>query len=436
MFLDTLCSPLASPRLRPRGVRVSDARARDAGEVLLRRLLAAAALSVTLLVPATAGAASRAPVDVASRVAAAYWGTVPCGGQVAIRARRPLERGMARTTDAWVTFGSPLGANNLAAPASTYTDCAITFARRRWPTTASMREDWGIFCATMTHEMGHLLGRPARRHARQRDGARVHGLLERPGGLPRSPPPRQREIVSGTPAPMRLASHVIAPVLRRMQPWETAVPSAPERPSLPCRAIWPGAALELLQDVRAGAGRERERAAVGARGERERLLDEEPPARRRRRRVADHGEEVAYGAAGAVDVHAPGGELHGDPPRGGRGPGVRRPEPARVGVGPAGKPDAGPLRGRCSLVAWPRTGRTVRTRVSGRRAGIVSIRCERRLGALRTMWSCSSTTSGWLRGALAAAAEAGAARSASASPTTPRRKPGCRRTVRALSFIR
>ena len=67
---------------------------------------------------------------------------------------------MAGTTDAWVTFGTPLGANNLSAPASTYTDCTITFARRRWPTTASMREDWGIFCATMTHEMGHLLGHP------------------------------------------------------------------------------------------------------------------------------------------------------------------------------------------------------------------------------------------------------------------------------------
>ncbi len=126
--------------------------------MLLRRLLAAAALSVTLLVPATASAASRAPVDVASRVAAAYWGAMPCGGRVAVRVRRPLQRGMDRSTDAWVMFGTPIGANNLAAPASTYTNCVISFARRRWPTTASMREDWGIFCATMTHEMGHLLG--------------------------------------------------------------------------------------------------------------------------------------------------------------------------------------------------------------------------------------------------------------------------------------
>jgi hypothetical protein len=128
--------------------------------MLLRRVLAAAALSVTLLVPATAGAATRTPVQVAKSVAAAYWGAVPCGGNITVRARRPLESGMDGTTDAWVTFGTPLGANNLSAPASTYTDCTISLARRRWPTTASMRADWGIFCATMTHEMGHLLGHP------------------------------------------------------------------------------------------------------------------------------------------------------------------------------------------------------------------------------------------------------------------------------------
>jgi Matrixin len=113
---------------------------------------------VALLVPASA--AARSPVDVAAGVAAHYWGAVPCGGKVAVVARRPLTRGMSRDTDAWVTFSTPLGANNLAAPASGYGGCTITFARRRWPTTASMRADWGIFCATMTHEFGHLLGHP------------------------------------------------------------------------------------------------------------------------------------------------------------------------------------------------------------------------------------------------------------------------------------
>jgi Matrixin len=126
--------------------------------MLLRRLLAAAVLSLALVVPATAAAAQRTPLEVAAGVATAYWGAAPCGGKLSVVARRPLARGMAADTDAWVTFGSPLGANNLAAPASSYTDCTISFARRRWPTTASMRADWGIFCATMTHEVGHLLG--------------------------------------------------------------------------------------------------------------------------------------------------------------------------------------------------------------------------------------------------------------------------------------
>ena len=128
--------------------------------MLLRRALAAAVLTMVLVVPATAGAATRTPLDVAAGVAADYWGAEPCGGKVTFLARRPLLRGMDRTTGAWVTFGTPLGANNLAAPASTYTDCTISFARRRWPTAASMRADWGIFCATMTHELGHLLGHP------------------------------------------------------------------------------------------------------------------------------------------------------------------------------------------------------------------------------------------------------------------------------------
>ncbi len=137
--------------------------------MVLRRLLIAAVLAATLVVPATAGAAERGakpqakaptPLDVAAAVGRRYWGAVPCGGQIKVLARRPLAPGLDPNSDAWVTFDSPLGANNLAAPASSYTHCTIVFARRRWPTTASMRADWGIFCATMTHELGHLLGHP------------------------------------------------------------------------------------------------------------------------------------------------------------------------------------------------------------------------------------------------------------------------------------
>ena len=83
---------------------------------------------------------------------------MPCNGKIKVLAQRPLAAGVDPLTDAWVTFDTPLGANNLAAPASTYTNCTISFARWRWQTAASMREDWDILCTTMTHELGHLLG--------------------------------------------------------------------------------------------------------------------------------------------------------------------------------------------------------------------------------------------------------------------------------------
>jgi hypothetical protein len=131
--------------------------------------LAAAAVVIGLALPATAVA--RTPVTatptankastvlgVAAGIAQRYWGAVPCGGRVAIVAQRPLTVGAEAGTDAWVTFDSPLGANNLAAAATTYSNCTIAFGRSRWPTTASMREDWHMLCLTMVHELGHLLG--------------------------------------------------------------------------------------------------------------------------------------------------------------------------------------------------------------------------------------------------------------------------------------
>ena len=141
------------------------------------RLLTAAGLIAALAVPATAGAAQRAaephrpaarttvspakaptPIEAAAAVGRRYWGAVPCNGRIKVRAQRPVPAGLEPDSDAWVTFDSPLGANNLAAPASSYTNCSIAFAQWRWPTSASMREDWDMLCATMTHELGHLLG--------------------------------------------------------------------------------------------------------------------------------------------------------------------------------------------------------------------------------------------------------------------------------------
>jgi hypothetical protein len=127
--------------------------------MVLRRVLAAAVLAAALAGPATASAAQPTPVDVAAGVGGAYWGAIPCGGKLTMRDRQPLSP-VDPGADAWVTFDTPLGANNLAAPAGTYANCTIHFGSRRWPTRASMRADWGIFCATMVHELGHLLGHP------------------------------------------------------------------------------------------------------------------------------------------------------------------------------------------------------------------------------------------------------------------------------------
>ena len=160
---------------------MDERRRRDDWGMVLSRLLAAAVLAALLVVPATVGAAQAkgksghrrpaahtavpkakapTPLSAAAAVGRRFWGAVPCQGQLTVLAQRPLAPGLSPASDAWVTFDTPLGANNLAAPASSYTNCTISFARWRWPTSANMREDWDMFCLTMVHELGHLLGRP------------------------------------------------------------------------------------------------------------------------------------------------------------------------------------------------------------------------------------------------------------------------------------
>lgn len=127
-------------------------------------------LLVALALPAAAGASSRHPssgavkltapalLAIAAGIGQRSWGAVPCGGHVRIVSQRTPAAGAEVGTDAWVTFDSALGVNDLAAAPVTYNNCTIAFGRSRWPTAESMRQDWDMLCLTMVHEIGHLLG--------------------------------------------------------------------------------------------------------------------------------------------------------------------------------------------------------------------------------------------------------------------------------------
>ena len=108
----------------------------------LYRTFAAAALAATLALSVTADATQRAvtsqlpaastsklkskttanpkaksltPLAAAVTVGKRYWGTAPCNGDVEVLAAQPLASGLGPATDAWVTFDSALGKNNMAA---------------------------------------------------------------------------------------------------------------------------------------------------------------------------------------------------------------------------------------------------------------------------------------------------------------------------------
>jgi Matrixin len=131
-------------------------------------LLTTAATVILIAIPASAAAATRtakakpatSPIALAVSIAERYWGAVPCNGQINIVTQQPIPTVLQHDSDAWVTFNSSLGANNLAAPAASYTNCTVALGNHRWPTTVSMRQDWDMLCMTMTHEFGHLLGHP------------------------------------------------------------------------------------------------------------------------------------------------------------------------------------------------------------------------------------------------------------------------------------
>jgi hypothetical protein len=144
----------------------------------MARLLLAGLITTAFALPATATAhtasfgpektsarqlaldrlAGRGPVVLATAVAESYWNAVPCGGQITVLTNLPVPSTLEPTTDGWVTFNSSLGENDLEAPAGTYTQCTISLAHWQWPTRRAMVGDWNMFCLTVTHEVGHLLG--------------------------------------------------------------------------------------------------------------------------------------------------------------------------------------------------------------------------------------------------------------------------------------
>jgi hypothetical protein len=130
------------------------------------RLAMIAVIAILAAVPtaaATASQASRTPsaTALATSIATRFWGTAPCGGKIKILTQQSVPSTLVQhDADAWVTFDSSLGANNLTAPAASYTNCVVHLGRYRWPTAASMTQDWDMLCMTMTHEFGHLLGHP------------------------------------------------------------------------------------------------------------------------------------------------------------------------------------------------------------------------------------------------------------------------------------
>ncbi len=130
----------------------------------MARLLTLTLLTAALLAPATAAGATRAPVGsrnpvtTAAAIAGRYYRAVPCHGQVKIVANSQLAPGLDPSAEGWVTFGSSRGADNLGAPPATYTNCTIFLAHWQWASWTEMENDWGMFCLTVIHETGHLLG--------------------------------------------------------------------------------------------------------------------------------------------------------------------------------------------------------------------------------------------------------------------------------------
>lgn len=129
-------------------------------------LLAAAPASAHLVRLAHYAARHPAPLVLAEQAAAAYWGSEPCAGQIAVRFV-PGSAAPANDTAgvsvgqmwAWTTFDTPAGPDDYSVAPAQYTNCTISIVS--WLGARKVQSSaFGLFCALMVHEYGHLMGIP------------------------------------------------------------------------------------------------------------------------------------------------------------------------------------------------------------------------------------------------------------------------------------
>lgn len=118
---------------------------------------------LTLCTPAFAhGPTDTNPIKLAVTRGESYWPAKPCDGHVTV-----VSGGEGEPTPPpgfqmamWVTFETPFGSANFAAPPSTYRSCVVHLSSTMWPDWQTDDSHFAVFCQLMTHEIGHFEGYP------------------------------------------------------------------------------------------------------------------------------------------------------------------------------------------------------------------------------------------------------------------------------------